>query len=226
MRPKNKNDLLAVAHDVIGCTKCDRLVEWRQQVSEKKRSSYSDQQYWGKGVPGFGDPTAEILIVGLAPGAHGANRTGRMFTGDRSGEWLYRAIYRAGLSNQLESSGLDDGLVLNNVYITSPVKCVPPNNKPTIQERDNCMPYLDRELDLLNPNVIIALGKFAFDILQRKFNISPRVKFSHGVVVEFEYQGSICSLIASYHVSQQNTFTGKLTEEMLDNIFSKAKELI
>jgi len=219
-------DLELISSEVSQCVKCPRLVSWREEVAVKKRAAYSDEQYWGKGVPGFGDSNAKIMIVGLAPGAHGANRTGRMFTGDRSGEWLYGALHRAGLSNQAKSEGLQDGLELDGVYITSPVKCVPPNNKPTVIERDACSSFLDKEIEILDPKVFIALGKFAFDILQRKFSISPRVKFSHGAQIKFGSEIETKYVIGSYHVSQQNTFTGKLTEQMLDGVFNRAKDLV
>lgn len=220
--------LLQLADDVAGCRQCPRLVEWREQVARDKRASYRDHVYWGRGVPGFGDPRADIMVVGLAPAAHGANRTGRMFTGDRSGDWLYRGLHRAGLANQATSTDLGDGLTLTGAYVTSPVKCAPPANKPTPSERDTCRPFLDRELAVVDPVVLVALGGFAYQVLCSYFGIRPRPKFGHGV--EVPVPGSVRqkptverTIICSYHVSQQNTFTGRLTEPMLDDVFSAAK---
>ncbi len=185
--------------------------------------------YWGKAVPGFGDESAQILIVGLAPGAHGANRTGRMFTGDRSGDWLYGALHRAGLANQPNSDRIDDGLLLNNVYISAAVHCAPPDNKPTPAERDRCSPFLARELKALTEvKVIIALGNFAYESLWRQLSSQnlllpkPRPKFSHGLEILLPK----IILLGSYHPSQQNTFTGRLTEPMFDEIFSRALDLV
>ena len=214
--------LQLVASDVGGCRACPRLVEWREEVAREKRAAYVDWDYWGRGVPGFGDPHARVVVMGLAPAAHGANRTGRMFTGDRSGDWLYRAMFRAGFANQPESVDIDDGLVLAGAYVTSPVKCAPPANKPTPAERDTCRPFLDRELEVLDGRVFIALGAFAYQALCSYFGVKPRPAFGHGVEVEVPGVGTILS---SYHVSQQNTFTGRLTEEMLDAVFSRAGEL-
>ncbi|MFT7597810.1 MAG: uracil-DNA glycosylase family 4 [Acidimicrobiales bacterium] len=214
--------LQLVASDVGGCRACPRLVEWREEVAREKRAAYVDWDYWGRGVPGFGDPHARVVVMGLAPAAHGANRTGRMFTGDRSGDWLYRAMFRAGFANQPESVDIDDGLVLAGAYVTSPVKCAPPANKPTPAERDTCRPFLDRELEVLDGRVFIALGAFAYQALCSYLGVKPRPAFGHGVEVEVPGVGTILS---SYHVSQQNTFTGRLTEEMLDAVFSRAGEL-
>lgn len=209
--------------EIISCTKCPRLVEWREQVARDKRASYKDEEYWGRPVTGFGDPDATIAVVGLAPAAHGANRTGRMFTGDRSGDWLYRGLYRAGLANQPEATSIDDGLELNNVWVTSAVKCAPPDNKPTALEQNTCRSLLNAELDALaNVKVIVSLGGIGTAAVARHFDIRPRPKFGHGVEVEF---GDRYTLLCSYHVSQQNTFTGRLTEQMLDDIFSRAKKL-
>ena len=209
--------------DIVLCTKCPRLVAWREQVARDKRASYKDEEYWGKPVTGFGDPQAAIAIVGLAPAAHGANRTGRMFTGDRSGDWLYRGLHRAGLANQAEATSIDDGLELNNVWVTSAVKCAPPDNKPTADEQNTCRSFLNAELDALpNVKVIVSLGGIGTTAVARHFDIRPRPKFGHGVEVEF---GDRYTLLCSYHVSQQNTFTGRLTEQMLDDIFSRAKKL-
>ncbi len=228
-KTSSPDSLAEVAGEVSACRSCPRLVEWREQVAIEKRAAYADWNYWGRGVPGFGDPTAKLMVVGLAPAAHGANRTGRMFTGDRSGDWLYRAMYRAGFANQPTSTDVDDGLVLNGAFVTSPVKCAPPANKPTTIERDTCRPFLDREINLLDPIVFIALGGFAYQGLASYFGIKPRPSFGHGVEVEFGVgSGSAVGrvLLGSYHVSQQNTFTGRLTEPMLDAVFDRAKSII
>lgn len=217
------DDLERVSGDVADCRLCPRLVEWREKVAVDKRAVYMDDDYWGRGVPGFGDPEAKLMVVGLAPAAHGANRTGRMFTGDRSGDWLYRGLYRAGFANQPESVDLDDGLRLTGAFVTSPVKCAPPANKPTPAERDACRPFLDREIALLEPKVFVALGGFAYAGLANYLGIRPRPKFGHGV--EVAVSGGR-TLICSYHVSQQNTFTGRLTEEMLDAVFRRAAEIL
>ncbi len=216
-----------VAVEVADCRLCPRLVEWREKVAEERRAAYADWDYWGRGVPGFGDPTADVMVIGLAPAAHGANRTGRMFTGDRSGDWLYRGLYRAGLANQPSSVDVDDGLQLTGAFVTSPVKCAPPANKPTPDERDTCRPYLDREMELVDPAVLVALGGFAFQGLCRYFGIRPRPKFGHGVEVPVPVSAGQRRrvIICSFHVSQQNTFTGRLTEEMLDSVFARAVAL-
>ena len=198
-------------------------MDWREQVASDKRAAYADQDYWGRGVPGWGDPDARIAVVGLAPAAHGANRTGRMFTGDRSGDWLYRAMYRAGLASQPEAVSADDGLELHDAWVTSPVKCVPPANKPTAEERDRCAPFLLEEFGLLSRlRVVIALGGFGHAEMARLLGISPRPKFGHGSEAEAP-DGTM--LLGCYHVSQQNTFTGRLTEGMLDAVFARAVEL-
>jgi uracil-DNA glycosylase family 4 len=217
-------DLLQIGKEVMACRACPRLVEWREQVAEDKRAAYQDWDYWGRGVPAFGDPDARIAVIGLAPAAHGANRTGRMFTGDRSGDWLYRAMFKAGLANQPESIDLDDGLEIVGALVTSPVKCAPPANKPTPAERDRCRPFFDRELEVIDARVFVALGGFAYQGLCSYFGVKPRPKFGHGVEVEIPGE-SARTIICSYHVSQQNTFTGRLTEEMLDAVFSRANEL-
>lgn len=218
--------MLAIASDVADCRACPRLVEWREQVAEEKRAAYADWDYWGRGVPGFGDPSARLIVIGLAPAAHGANRTGRMFTGDRSGDWLYRGLYRAGFANQPESVTIDDGLELTDAFVTSPVKCAPPANKPTTIERDTCRPFLDRELEVLNGRVFVALGGFAYQGLCSYFGVRPRPTFGHGVEVAIDTVNGPAAILCSYHVSQQNTFTGRLTEEMLDSVFSRAAELV
>ncbi len=222
MRIGRAADLGAVGEQVAACRACPRLVAWREKVAVEKRAAYADDDYWGRGVPAFGDPHARIVVVGLAPAAHGANRTGRMFTGDRSGDWLYRAMWRAGLANQPESVDIDDGLELTNALVTSPVKCAPPANKPTPAERDLCAPFLHRELELIDARVFVALGGFAYQALTAHLGIRPRPAFGHGVEVPTPDGATI---VCSYHVSQQNTFTGRLTEEMLDAVFSRAVEL-
>ena len=221
--------LSVLEREVIKCQLCPRLVEWRRRVAAEKRASFRDEEYWGKAVPGFGDPAARLLIIGLAPAAHGANRTGRMFTGDRSGDWLYRALYRAGFATQPEAKDRADGLELKDAWVTATVRCAPPGNKPTTQERETCRPYLESELDLFDSaRVIVTLGGFAFTSLlriQRARGASidrPMPKFRHGVEVEID--GKV--LLASYHPSQQNTFTGTLTEPMFDAIWARAAELI
>ena len=217
--------LRELQQQLIDCRACPRLVDWREETAVTKRASFADDEYWGKPVPGFGDPDARIVVVGLAPAAHGANRTGRMFTGDRSGEWLYRALHRAGLASKSDSVDRYDGLTLHDTWITSPVKCAPPANKPTPAERDTCASWFDQELRLLaNASVFVVLGQYGYQSLWSHLRRSghaiptPRPKFAHGLSVEI---GEL-SILASYHVSQQNTFTGRLTEEMLDNVFSAA----
>jgi uracil-DNA glycosylase family 4 len=205
-------------------------VSWREEVAEKKRAAYSEESYWGRPVPGFGDPEARLLIVGLAPGAHGANRTGRMFTGDRSGDWLYGALHRAGFANQPDSTGRDDGLSLVDCYITAAVRCAPPQNRPTPGERDRCLPFLLEEISALQRvTVMVALGQFAFNqlwrVLRQRGEVlpSPRPRFSHGLEIGVR---RALTLLASFHPSQQNTFTGKLTEEMFDRIWARARQLM
>lgn len=215
---------------VVACRRCPRLVAWREKVAREKRAAYAGESYWGKPVPGFGDPMAEVVAVGLAPGAHGANRTGRMFTGDRSGDWLYRALYRAGFASRPQSTHREDGLVLRNCYVTAAVRCAPPGNKPSPLERDTCRPFLESELAALKRvRVLVALGKFAFDqlwrILQERGDPlpSPRPRFAHGLEVTVRLD---LTVLASFHPSQQNTFTGKLTEGMFDAVWDRARELV
>ena len=215
--------LSSISKEVVKCRACPRLVDWREEVAEKKRAAFSDQNYWGKAVPGFGDPKARIVVMGLAPAAHGANRTGRMFTGDRSGDWLYRALFKAGLANQPNSTHLKDGLKLNGAYITSPVKCAPPANKPAGEEQDACRHFLMRELACLkSARVFVALGQIAYTAVAKELALQTRPAFSHGLEVSLK-KGRF--LICSYHTSQQNTFTKRLTEKMLDQVMARAKAL-
>jgi len=212
--------LESLRREIVACRLCPRLVRWREKVAKEKKASYRQEQYWGKPVPGWGDPQARIVVVGLAPGAHGANRTGRMFTGDESGRWLYRALWRAGWGSQEASVGREDGLKLENVWITASVKCAPPDNRPTTQERDRCGDFFQRELRLLtSARVYLALGGFGFEAVARFFGLRPKPKFSHGVEVGLPGERW---LMGSYHVSQQNTFTGRLTEVMLDRVMQQA----
>jgi len=210
--------------EIIVCRKCPRLVVWREEVARVKRRAYKDQEYWGKPVPGFGDASARVLVVGLAPGAHGSNRTGRAFTGDASGEFLYPALYRAGFADQPTAVSRGDGLTLKDLYIAAAARCVPPDNKPTPEELNNCQPYLQREMEILKPKVIVCLGRIAFDRIVKMYSAKNRgCKFAHGAVYEL-MTGHW--LLCSYHPSQQNTLTGKLTVQMFDDIWVKAKELL
>ncbi|MCY3921938.1 MAG: uracil-DNA glycosylase [Chloroflexi bacterium] len=217
-----KFDIAELNDAVTRCRRCPRLVEWREQAATDKRAAFRDQDYWGKPVPSFGPADARILVVGLAPAAHGANRTGRMFTGDRSGDWLYRAMWRAGLASQPESTSAGDGLELVNTRITSIVRCAPPDNKPTVEERDRCLPYFRRELELITDlRVVVCLGAYAWENSARQLGIRPRPKFTHGL----EHSIGDLTVVCSYHPSQRNTFTGLLTENMLAEIFQRAVEL-
>ncbi len=219
-------DLHSLQEELVTCTRCPRLAAYRQEVARRKRRAYADQEYWGRPVPGFGDPHARLLIVGLAPGAHGANRTGRMFTGDRSGDFLYAALYRAGFANQPQSVGRGDGLELRDTYITAVGRCAPPQNRPTAAELANCLPYLEAELRLLpRVRVLLALGGIAFDYTLRALRSlgeavpRPKPKFSHGAEILIgRYR-----LLGCYHPSQQNTFTGRLTSEMMDAVLARAR---
>jgi uracil-DNA glycosylase family 4 len=217
-------DLAALAAAVSECRACPRLVAWREEVARVKRAAFASEDYWGRPVPGFGDPAARLLVLGLAPAAHGGNRTGRVFTGDRSGDWLFAALYRAGFANQPTSVSADDGLTLRDCYVTAAVKCAPPQNKPLPEERERCRPWLERELELLREaRVIVCLGQFGWDAALRTLGgPRPRPKFGHGA----EAQVGRYTLLGSYHPSQQNTFTGKLTPEMLDDVFARARALI
>tara|TARA_B100000959_G_scaffold221932_1_gene234826 strand:+ start:1560 stop:2234 length:675 start_codon:yes stop_codon:yes gene_type:complete len=216
--------LVAVSEEVVSCRACPRLVVWREQVAHEKRAAYRDHDYWGRPVPGFGDHGARILIVGLAPAAHGANRTGRVFTGDRSGDFLFAALHRAGLASQPEAVGRDDGMVLNDVFITAPVKCAPPANKPTPGERSACRAFFQRELkSLAGVKVILVLGGIGYAAAAAELDVRPRPRFGHGLEVALP-DGRW--LLCSYHVSQQNTFTGRLTEPMFDSVLGRAMELV
>ncbi len=215
--------LSRLEREVVACRACPRLVEWRERVAVEKRAAYRDDEYWGRPIPGFGDERARIVVLGLAPAAHGANRTGRVFTGDRSGDWLFRAMYRAGLANQPESTAIDDGLELTDAWVTAAVKCAPPANKPLPSERDACAPFLERELAALDQmRVVVCLGGFGYWAATAHFGVRPRPKFGHGVEVEVP-DGP--TLLCSFHPSQQNTFTKRLTESMLDTVFDRALEL-
>jgi uracil-DNA glycosylase family 4 len=215
--------------EVIACTRCPRLVIYREQVAREKRRAYRDHDYWGKPVPGFGDPNARVMVLGLAPGAHGSNRTGRPFTGDASGKFMYPVLHETGFANQPFATDRNDGLVLKNLYITAAARCAPPDNKPLPQELANCAPYLDRELECLkNLKVIVALGKIGFDAylnyLKRRGALPTRKTyiFKHGASYKMS---DGCTLIASYHPSNQNTQTGKLTREMFVAIFKEAARI-
>ena len=215
--------------EIISCRLCPRLVAWREEVARVKRASFASEEYWGRPLPGFGDPEATVLVIGLAPAAHGGNRTGRIFTGDRSGDWLFGSLYRTGFANQPTSVARDDGLELTGAYIAAAVRCAPPANKPTPAERENCLPYLVREVRLLDSvRVLVTLGSFAWDAALRTLAAlgeprpRPRPKFGHAA----ETQIGRFILLGSYHPSQQNTFTGKLTEPMIDAVFERAANAV
>jgi uracil-DNA glycosylase family 4 len=222
-------DLATLDARVSVCRACPRLVAWREQVAAQRRAAFADQPYWGRPAPSFGDEHAPVLIVGLAPAAHGANRTGRVFTGDRSGDWLFAALHRAGYANQPTSTHAGDGLLLTGVRIVPAVHCAPPDNKPTPAERGSCAPWLDRELQLTTGNLrsIMALGSIAWDATlaaARRLGWTvprPKPRFGHGAQAELSADGRLVRLVGSYHVSQQNTFTGKLTEPMLDEVIAR-----
>ena len=226
--PQNSEPLKILADEIVSCRKCPRLVEYRERVAREKRRAYLDWTYWGKPVPGFGDPQAELLILGLAPGAHGSNRTGRMFTGDRSGAFLYMVLYKAGFANQPTWQRPDDGLQLQNAYITATARCAPPDNKPLPSEILNCRPYLQRELDILRPKAVLALGKIAWDvyltILKDRGLIVSRgaYPFAHGS--EAEFAGT--RLFGVYHPSQQNTQTGKVTAAMYARVLRRIQRYL
>jgi uracil-DNA glycosylase family 4 len=227
MAASNPEPLDRIDEEVVACRLCSRLVAWRESVAVTPPPRYAGQHYWAKPLPGFGDPDARVLVLGLAPAAHGGNRTGRVFTGDRSGDWLFAALWRAGLANQPTSVAADDGLRLQDVYITAVVRCAPPQNKPTTEERDACLPYLVRELRALpKARVLVCLGSFAWDGALRAlaalgFQVRPRPRFGHlAEAVVGPY-----TLLGSYHPSQHNTITGRLTQAMTDAVFRRAREL-
>jgi uracil-DNA glycosylase family 4 len=228
MSSQAAQQLAALAGQVVRCERCPRLIAWCRHVAQVKRRSFADQQYWGRPVPGFGDPEARIWVIGLAPGAHGANRTGRMFTGDRAGDFLFAALHRAGLANQPTSVARDDGLVLRHTFISAAARCAPPGNRPTTAEITSCQPWLRRELEILRRvRVLVALGRIAWDASLALLQAAkvplprPRPAFAHGAQsVLGRY-----ALLGCYHVSQQNTFTGRLTERMIDAVLARAKEI-
>jgi uracil-DNA glycosylase family 4 len=223
--------LASLSAEVAGCRRCPRLVAWREQVAREPRAAFSGETYWGRPVPGFGDAEARVLVLGLAPAAHGANRTGRMFTGDRSGDFLFAALARAGFANQATSTARADGLVLRDLWVTAAVRCAPPANRPTPAERDNCLPWTVRELALLRSvRVLLCLGAFAWDAALRLLaatggqdmpGLRPKPRFGHGA----EFSGGPYALLGCFHPSQQNTFTGKLTEPMIDAVLARARQL-
>ena len=228
MQSQSANQLERLAAQIAGCRRCPRLVSWREQVARERRAAYAAQEYWGRPVPGFGDPEARLLLLGLAPAAHGANRTGRMFTGDRSGDFLYAALWRCGLANQPLSQSREDGLTLRDAWVTAAVRCAPPANRPSPAERERCLPWSVREMGLLGAvRVIVCLGAFAWDAaLRLRAQLAcagsapprPRPRFAHGA----ELSGERYTLIGCYHPSQQNTFTGRLTEPMIDAVLERA----
>ena len=230
-RPGSAGELDELSRSVCDCRRCPRLVAWREQVARERRAAFAHEQYWGRPLPGFGDPAARVLVLGLAPAAHGANRTGRMFTGDRSGDFLFAALARAGFANQASSSARDDGLRLSGAWITAAVRCAPPANRPTPGEREQCLPWTVRELSLLaRVRVILCLGGLAWDAALRLLvaagapaaqTLRPKPRFGHGA----ELPGATYSLLGCYHPSQQNTFTGRLTEPMIDAVLQRAREL-
>jgi uracil-DNA glycosylase family 4 len=223
------SDLEALEARVVECRRCPRLVEWRERVAREKRAAFANEEYWGRPVPGFGDPAARVVVLGLAPAAHGGNRTGRVFTGDRSGDWLFAALHRAELANQPTSVHRDDGLELRRAWVTAAVRCAPPANKPTPQERDECLPWTVAELGHLTElRVVVCLGAFAWDAALRLRAAlghprpRPRPRFGHEAVFD---DGAWLALVGCFHPSQQNTFTGRLTEPMLDAVFQRARDL-
>jgi uracil-DNA glycosylase family 4 len=222
-------NLRALSAEITACRRCPRLVEYRERVAREKRRAYGDWEYWGRPLPGFGDPAARLMVIGLAPAAHGGNRTGRVFTGDRSGDWLYETLYRFGFANQPTSTHRGDGLQLHDAYVTAAVRCAPPDNKPTRQELRNCEPYLEREMRLLRKvRVVVALGRIAFEAYlsaRRALTMplpQPRPQFNHAAIHEL----SDVFLIGSYHPSQRNTQTGMLTHAMFDRVFATARRLL
>jgi len=217
----NGEFLAVLEREIVSCRTCPRLVAWREKVAREKRASFKDEVYWGRPVPGFGDPEADVLVFGLAPAAHGANRTGRYFTGDRSGDFLFAALYRVGFASSPVSRSKGDCMRLSGLWISAAVRCAPPQNKPTPAERNACLPYAARELALLDAKVLVCLGAFAWDAALRLLSVRPKPRFAHGA----EYRVGSLALLGCYHPSQQNTFTGVLTPEMLDAVLSRALEL-
>ena len=217
------SDLGLLQRRVIDCRRCPRLVEWRERVAREKRAAFAEEHYWGRPIPGFGDPHARVYVLGLAPAAHGGNRTGRIFTGDRSGDWLFASMHRTGFANQAESFHILDGLRLTGLWVGAAVRCAPPANKPLPAERDNCLPYAEEELALLpDVRVVVCLGQFAWNAATRLLGVRPKPRFGH--LAEHAAEDGR-TMLASFHPSQQNTFTGKLTEPMLDAVFERAREL-
>ncbi|CAA9422247.1 Uracil-DNA glycosylase, family 5 [uncultured Rubrobacteraceae bacterium] len=216
-----REELATLEREIVSCRRCPRLVAWREQVATEKRAAFEDEVYWGRPVSGFGDPDAGVVVFGLAPAAHGANRTGRYFTGDRSGDFLFAALHRVGFASSPVSKRSDDGMRLSGLWISAAVRCAPPQNKPTPAERDACLPYAGRELELLDARVVVCLGAFAWDAALRLLELRPKPKFAHGAECKV---GSLV-LLGCYHPSQQNTFTGVLKPEMLDAVLSKARRL-
>ena len=214
-------ELATLEREVVSCRLCPRLVAWREEVAREKRASFKDEVYWGRPVPGFGDPEADVVVFGLAPAAHGANRTGRYFTGDRSGDFLFAALYRTGFASSPVSRRKGDGMRLSGLWISAAVRCAPPQNRPTPAERDACLPYAARELELLDAKVLLCLGAFAWDAALRLLELRPKPRFAHGA----EHKVGPLVLLGCYHPSQQNTFTGVLKPEMIDAVLSRALEL-
>jgi uracil-DNA glycosylase len=218
-----ESELGRLQQRVVSCRRCPRLVEWRERVAREKRASFAEERYWGRPIPGFGDPAARVYVLGLAPAAHGGNRTGRVFTGDRSGDWLFASMHRTGFANQAESFHILDGLRLEGAWVGAAVRCAPPANKPLPAERDNCLPYAEEELRLLpDVRVVLCLGQFAWDAAARLLGVRPRPRFGH-LAEHAAPDGR--TMLASFHPSQQNTFTGRLTEPMSDAVFTRAREL-
>ena len=226
----SEQQLQIITEEVCACRKCPRLVKYREKVAREKRRAYRECEYWGRGVPGFGDARAELFILGLAPAAHGGNRTGRVFTGDRSGDFLYAALHKAGFANQATSVHRDDGLRLNNTYIAAAVRCAPPANKPLPSEIENCRGYLQRELALLQPKAILALGKIAWDayleILKRDGKITSRAAYKFGHGAEAEMASDLPQLFGAYHPSQQNTQTGRVTQAMYAQVLRRIRNFL
>jgi uracil-DNA glycosylase len=217
----SSDELATLEREITSCRRCPRLVEWREKVAREKRAAFSDETYWGRPVPGFGDPDARVVILGLAPAAHGANRTGRFFTGDRSGDFLFAALHRTGFASRPVSRHREDGLELYGLWISAAVRCAPPQNRPTPAERDACLPYAGRELELLEAQVVVCLGAFAWDAALRLYGLRPKPRFGHGA----EVVAGATALLGCYHPSQQNTFTGVLTPAMLDAVLLRARAL-